>query len=79
MRSEAVLASAKEGGGTEEVLEAVVRPSRRPRGAEDAPLRALIFDSWFDPYHGAVMLVRVLDGRLRERAADPDDVHRPGV
>jgi len=62
--SEAVLASAKEGTGTDEVLEAIVRHVPPPRGRRDAPTRALIFDSWFDPYNGAVVLVRVIDGSL---------------
>ncbi len=64
--SGAILASAKEGIGTEEVLEAIVRDVPPPRGERGAPLRALIFDSWFDPYHGAVVLVRVVDGELRK-------------
>jgi GTP-binding protein LepA len=59
-----VLASAKEGIGTEDVLEAVVQRIPPPSGNLEAPLKALIFDSWFDPYHGAVVLVRVLDGRV---------------
>jgi len=62
--SHAILASAKEGRGTEEVLEAIVRDIPPPRGDVRAPTTALIFDSWFDPYHGAVVLVRVFDGRL---------------
>ncbi len=62
--SHAILASAKEGVGTEEVLEAIVRDVTPPRGDAEAPTRALIFDSWFDPYHGAVVLVRVVDGTL---------------
>jgi GTP-binding protein LepA len=62
--SGAVLASAKEGIGTEEVLEAIVRHVPAPRGRHEASTRALIFDSWFDPYHGAVVLVRVVDGTL---------------
>jgi GTP-binding protein LepA len=62
--SHAILASAKEGRGTDEVLEAIVRDVPPPRGDPEAPTTALIFDSWFDPYHGAVVLVRVFDGRL---------------
>jgi GTP-binding protein LepA len=62
--SGAILASAKEGVGTEDILEAIVRDIPAPKGDPDAPLRALIFDSWFDPYHGAVSLVRIVDGTL---------------
>jgi GTP-binding protein LepA len=62
--SGAILASAKEGIGTEEILEAIIRDIPPPKGDADAPLQALIFDSWFDPYHGAVSLVRVMEGTL---------------
>src|SRR5439155_4949949 len=62
--SGAILASAKEGVGTEEILEAIIRDIPPPKGDADAPLQALIFDSWFDPYHGAVSLVRVMEGTL---------------
>jgi GTP-binding protein LepA len=64
--SQAILVSAKAGIGIDEVLEAVVRDIPAPVGVADAPVRALIFDSWFDPYHGAVSLVRVKDGTLRK-------------
>lgn len=63
--SEAILASAKEGRGIPEVLEGILRIIPPPRGEAQAPLKALLFDSWFDPYQGAVILVRVFDGVLR--------------
>jgi GTP-binding protein LepA len=59
--------SAKTGLGVPEVLEAIVRRIPPPKGSSDAPLQALIFDSWFDPYRGAIVLVRVTAGRLRRR------------
>ena len=62
--SEAVPCSAKTGMGVEEILEMVVAKVPPPRGNPDAPLRAMIIDSWFDNYVGVVMLVRVVDGRL---------------
>jgi GTP-binding protein LepA len=62
---EVLLASAKQGAGVEAVLEAVVRRVQPPRGDAEAPLRALIFDSQYDNYQGAVPLLRVVDGRLR--------------
>jgi len=62
----AVLASAKEGVGTEDVLEGIVRHFPPPRGDAAAPLRALIFDSWFDSYNGVVVVVRVFDGSVRK-------------
>jgi GTP-binding protein LepA len=61
----AVLASAKEGIGTAEVLEGIVQHFPPPHGDADQPLRALMFDSWFDPYNGVVVVVRVFDGRVR--------------
>jgi GTP-binding protein LepA len=64
--SQAILTSAKAGIGTEEVLEAIVHDIPPPKGDADAPTTALIFDSWFDPYHGAVVLVRLFDGWLRK-------------
>jgi GTP-binding protein LepA len=64
--SDAVLASAKNGIGIEEILEAVVHKVPPPKGSPDAPLRALIFDSWFDSYRGVIILARVVDGRVRK-------------
>jgi len=64
--SDAVLASAKTGLGIEEVLEAVVRRIPPPRGDTGAPLQAMLVDSWYDPYLGVVILVRVVDGVIRK-------------
>ncbi len=62
--SEAIPVSAKQGIGIEEVLEAIVQRIPPPAGDKDAPLRALIFDSWFDSYQGAVVYLRVFDGTI---------------
>src|SRR5262247_3845162 len=64
---DALLISAKTGEGVEEVLEAIVARIPPPKGSAQEPLQALIFDSWFDPYRGAVVLVRVKEGRLTNR------------
>ena len=64
--SEAIRASAKEKIGIREILEAVVKLVPPPNGDRELPLRALIFDSWFDPYQGVVVLVRVKEGRLKK-------------
>ncbi|MGC2064032.1 MAG: translation elongation factor 4 [Thermodesulfovibrionales bacterium] len=63
--SEAVLASAKEGIGTKEILEAIVRKIPPPTGDSTKSLKALIFDSWFDNYQGVIVLVRVFDGTVK--------------
>ena len=62
--TDAIPCSAKSGMGIDDILEAVVAQVPAPKGNADAPLRAMIIDSWFDSYVGVVMLVRVVDGRL---------------
>jgi GTP-binding protein LepA len=64
--SDAIKASAKTGEGVEEILEAVVAKIPAPRGKPDAPFKALVFDSWYDSYRGAVVMVRVIDGTLKK-------------
>jgi GTP-binding protein LepA len=64
--SDAILASAKNGIGITEILEAVVQRIPAPKGDPEAPLRALIFDSWFDPYRGVIILTRIVDGSVRK-------------
>jgi GTP-binding protein LepA len=64
--SQSILASAKEGTGTGEILEGITHLFPPPGGNAAGPLRALIFDSWFDPYHGAVVMIRIFDGTVRK-------------
>jgi GTP-binding protein LepA len=66
--SEAVMASAKTGIGIDEVLQAIVDKIPPPKGDPDAPLKAMLVDSWYDPYLGVVILVRVMDGVIRKGA-----------
>ena len=64
-REEAILASAKKGTAIDKVLESIVSRIPHPQGNPDSPLKALVFDSWFDSYRGVIILVRVFDGILR--------------
>ena len=60
-----ILCSAKEGIGTQEVFEAIVASIPPPQGDPKAPLKALVFDSWFDPFHGVIAMIRVVDGSVQ--------------
>ncbi len=63
---DAVLASAKSGLGIDEILDAIVARIPAPKGDPEAPLKAMLVDSWYDPYLGVVILVRVIDGSIRK-------------
>ena len=65
-REDCILASAKEGIGTQDILEAIIKKVPQPVGKTDLPLRALVFDSHYDAYKGVIAYVRVMDGSLRE-------------
>ncbi|HVB74578.1 MAG TPA: translation elongation factor 4 [Ktedonobacteraceae bacterium] len=65
-REECILASAKEGIGTQEILEAIIKQIPAPKGEAEHPLRALVFDSHYDAYKGVIAYVRVVDGELHE-------------
>jgi Membrane GTPase LepA len=67
--TDAIPCSAKTGMGIEEILEAIVAKVPPPKGDPDGPLRAMIVDSWFDPYVGVIMLVRVVDGSSKRASA----------
>ena len=77
--SDALLISAKSGIGVSEVLDAIIERVPAPVGSSETPLRALIFDSWFDAYRGAVVMVRVMEGRLathmKIRLCANDDIY----
>ena len=65
--ADAIMASAKEGDGIRAILDAVIARVPPPAGDPDAPLKALIFDSWYDSYRGVIVLIRVLDGAIRPK------------
>ncbi|MDX2192674.1 MAG: translation elongation factor 4 [Gemmatimonadales bacterium] len=80
-REEILAVSAKEGTGVPELLEALVQRIPEPKGSEAGPLRALVFDTYYDKYRGAIPSIRVVDGTIREGmeiafGSHPDDVYR---
>ena len=84
--SATILASAKEGTGVEEILEAIANRIPPPQGQPEQPLKALIFDSWYDEYRGVVVLIRVVDGEIRPKmrvrfmaAAQDYEVEQVGI
>jgi len=64
--SDAIAASAKEGKGIDKICEAIITKIPPPEGSPDKPLKALVFDSWFDSYQGVIILVRIFDGSVRK-------------
>jgi GTP-binding protein LepA len=74
--SDALLISAKTGQGVPDVLEAIVKRVPPPKGSPDRHLQALLFDSWFDPYRGVVVLARVFEGTVAQGAEDSSVVER---
>ena len=74
--TDAIPVSAKTGGRVRSILEAIVHRLPPPAGDAEAPLQALIFDSWFDPYRGVIVLARIDAGPLRKGMKHPADVER---